>query len=126
MKNWPELKPYQEELLKGLRKGALTHIHMSRGTGKSVAAKIAYNKWAFEQLQGKKATWSEWNKHFTLLPKRCRLTGKWIIGNVCIRTKIMYVPWTDPNGKVIMKQYASAKEVFIRKLKDGNTKRDNR
>ena len=119
MKNWPELKPYQEELLKGLRKGALTHVHMSRGTGKSVAAKIAFNKWKFDELTGNKQKWGEWRKSFIILPRKCILTGKWVIGKACIRTKTCYVPWNDPKGKVVLKQYASAKEVFIRKLRDG-------
>jgi hypothetical protein len=116
MKNWPKLKPHQEELLKGLRKGALTHIHMSRGTGKSMAQKIAYNQWKLKKLQGEKDQWSDWKKGFALFPKRCEMTDKWIIGRICIKTRTRYVPWTDPNGKVKEKRYASMKEVFKRSL----------
>jgi hypothetical protein len=121
MKKSPNKYQYQEDLIKGIKKGKLHVYGMGRGTGKSMWAKIEHNKYMLDMLQDKKPKFDDWHKGFTILPRRCKLTGKWVIGNVCVRERINYVPWTDPNGKVIEREYASAKEVFIRKLRNGNT-----
>lgn len=113
---------YQEDLIKGLKKGQLHVFGMGRGTGKSKYAKIAHNKYMLDILTDRlkaRQLWGDWEVFFTLMPKRCELTGKWLVGRVCRRTRIRYVPWNDINGKKVERQYASAKEIFIRKLKDG-------
>ncbi len=90
---------------------------------KATLDKIAHNKYMLDRLLGEDAPWDDWKASFIILPKQCDLTGEWIIGRVCKRTRVKYIPWSDPKGKVRENEYASMKEVFKRML-DG-TLQDN-
>jgi len=115
-----KLQPYQKELLDGLRKGALTHVHMSRGTGKSTLHNVA--KAFFEDRAARE--WTEWRPTTSWIPRKSWY-GKWIIGRMYKRGR-----WEDADmggdfsGYTFSKptrvrQYISKKELFKWKLKYG-------
>ena len=92
---------------------------------KEVQAQIEHNRYMLDTMLDRKAEWGDWKEYFTILPRRCELTKEWIIGYVCRRTRVEFHIWADPKTRYEEHQYASMKEVFIRKLKNGNTERDN-
>ena len=112
MKN-SKLKPYQEELLNGLRKGALTHVHMSRGTGKSRVAEAIRR-----HLPNRE--WGEWCAKTSILPRKS-VNGRWIFGLMYERDRTVRRMTATKGGGAMMphteRQYATKKELFELKLK---------
>lgn len=117
---WPNLKPYQQELLNGLRKGAMTHIHMSRRSGKSYMKMYHDGTDFMMQTNGTvniySSSWNEWEDAFVWpWDKRESIeSGKRIWGRIKTRTnKVVF----DSSIGGASRQYATKKEVFQRKLK---------
>jgi len=121
MKNWPKLQPYQEELLKGLRKGALTHIHMSRQTGKSMMT-MYHNMSGQGFARPIDPDWDPWHRVTSLIPRKS-ISGRWIIGRIQKRGKTIRRLTPTKGGSAMLRsrihEFATDKELFEWKLKNG-------
>ena len=124
MKKLPKLKPYQKAMLGGLKKGQQNIVIMGRGTGKSNWAKIQANKEELERLMNGETKWGEWRPTTSWIPRRSILSGRWVIGRIYKRgrwtTKMVPHSMGGHKKRIRVRQYATVKEVFKWKLKNGN------